>query len=133
MSSSLPLQNKSNLYVNIDRNYSGMCGTMVIKNFKESDQTLGAHMRVVEKDMFEKWVKYTGSNLGADYFECGFVEDAKSPDLTALCTKMFDKLSELFPVVFISEKRMNKNSDNMYYFAIFDIKPSPSAVGSKGE
>lgn len=123
----------SKLYVYIDRNYYGMCGTMVLKNFHESDIATSPNYRLVEKDMFKKWKTYTGSNTGADYFEAGFVEDPKQPDLTKLSTKMFDELSTLFPVVFISEKRLNVNSGNKYYSAIFDIKPSPSAAGSKGE
>lgn len=109
------------LYCSITRNYNNMCGVVCLKNFSIK-RCQYASPSLVEKDMFKKHRQERGAdiranlnNTGAQYFEAGFINDE-------LSTEMFDQLTNLFPLVFLSEKRKNINSGNEFYFAVFDIK-----------
>jgi hypothetical protein len=110
------------LYVNITRNLNYLCGVMNLKTFGRSRESY-SRPYLIDEDMFKKWKELGGGsndmnggfNTGANYVEVGFIDDQLSTDV-------FNRLSDLFPLVFLSEKRKNLNSGNMFYFAVFDIK-----------
>lgn len=98
------------IYVDITRNTNQMCGVVILKNFR---YTKGEYYSKVP--LTPEIFKDFSLNKGCDYLEVGFLTDKIS-------TEVFDFLTEHFPIVFLSEKRLNKNTNHQFYFAIFDIK-----------
>lgn len=71
---------------------------------------------------FEKWAQaefnYNLQKMesqGTGYVTVGFIN-------TPICKKMREWLDARYKMVFESEKRMNVNSDNEFWFVIYDAK-----------
>jgi hypothetical protein len=74
-------------------------------------------------DFWESSVKGFGFNPadnimpgGAGFITAGFIHDDKLSD------KMFALLSSKYDVLFVSPVRLNRNSGNQFYFAVFSVK-----------
>lgn len=53
---------------------------------------------------------------GAGFITAGFIHENELSD------KMFVFLSSKYDVLFVSEVRLNRNSQNQFYFAVFSVK-----------
>lgn len=64
------------------------------------------------------------SNLGGAGWQCaGFIEGDK------VCDKVFQQMSYYYKLVYKTPTRVNVNSGNMFYFAIFDTEESGVPTG----
>lgn len=64
-----------------------------------------------------------GTQGGCGWLTAGFVVDCPVSE------EAFDLLANKYNVVFVSEERKNKNSGNMFYFAVFDCSEADVPIG----
>ncbi len=86
----------------------GACGVEILYEFEDGDNSDFCDGDAINKDFIT-----TG---GAGLVCAGFIADDEDSD------KMFDKLSNIYDVLFVSPKRLNRNSKNQFYFAVFSVK-----------
>jgi hypothetical protein len=84
----------------------GGCGVGVYAYFQDSPDSW-------EEKMDISLAPHSG---GAGYLITHFVVGDK------LCDEAYKILKDRFPIVFESDKRKNKNSDNKVYFCVYDTK-----------
>lgn len=89
---------------------SGACGVGVVHEFDESNE-----------DWMEPITK--GTRGGAGWLSAGFVVGS------TLCDEAFALLSAKYKLVYQTPPRINKNSGNVFYFAIFDCEGAGVPIG----
>lgn len=82
----------------------GACGVTLLSDFWESSEKFGFN----PADSIMPG--------GAGFITAGFIYDNELSD------KMFALLSSKYDVLFVSEVRLNRNSENQFYFAVFSVK-----------
>lgn len=64
-----------------------------------------------------------GTMGGTGFLTAGFISRNK------LCTKVFRALKKKYKLVYRSPIRLNKNSGNKFYFAVFDCEGTDAKIG----
>ncbi len=101
----------------------GQCGIGRLCNFKTREwfaqyikrtgydaNTQPEHLGYLSPDTMTNYKTHKG---GTGLFGTGFVP-------TALCQEVYEELCKKFRMVFITPVRKNKNSDNQFFYAMFD-------------
>jgi hypothetical protein len=108
----------------------GMCGIGVVKGFMDdqqaNDNLPGWYMNETIQDFTKRgkmeelldktFPKVTAPNAhkgGAGFVSSGFINDAK-------CREAYAELSKTYRLVFQTPVRMNTNSKNLFFFAMWD-------------
>lgn len=89
---------------------SGACGVGVVHEFSEDAEYYALEI-----------IKGTGG--GAGWLSAGFVVG------NAMCDEAFALLSAKYKLVYQTPPRINKNSGNVFYFAIFDCEGAGVPIG----
>lgn len=90
-----------------DETVPGACGVAAFCDFRTTQD------RWDQLKPFDEEVIHPG---GAGFICAGFIADNELSD------KMFDMMSTKYDVLFVSPKRLNRNSQNQFYFAVFSNK-----------
>ena len=103
----------------------GHCGVNMLSGFKDpenaTDEVYCAcpiyyGLKRIETDILKSTV-----GEGCQWLQVGYIENKHSPIETDKSKKVYDILKKRFPIVFESEKRLNKNSANIFWFVIYDL------------
>lgn len=93
----------------------GACGVGVASEFSDGDSP---------RRWGDTYVPITlGTPGGCGWICAGFIYG----DIT--CDKAFKEMSQAYKLVYVTEPRININSDNLFYFAIFDVAGSGKPIG----
>lgn len=89
---------------------AGACGVGVVSDFSYSN-------------LYRDQSITFGTKGGCGWVCAGFIHGDK------LCDEAFEEMSTVYKLVFKTEPRINVNSDNLCYFAIFDVAGSGKPIG----
>lgn len=100
---------KSERFYACEETITGNCGVSYLYSL--------AKYRSMWGDGHEE-LEYLSHKGGAGWLLSGFVD-------TDICRGVYEELSKKHNIVFQSELRLNENSDNPFFFCIFDVRSSP--------
>jgi hypothetical protein len=96
--------------------HDGHCGITLLQKYdKQYSYLLSGYHKDIKKDALN-WA----TKNGAGWLQASFVVDKYDTDKTKLNKEVYDILKSRYPIVFESEKRMNENSGNLFWFCIYD-------------
>lgn len=82
----------------------GSCGVEILYDFKTPQYSTSNEL------------KSHITQGGAGFICAGFIENHEYSD------EMFQQMSDKYDVLFVSPVRLNRNSENQFYFAVFSVK-----------
>lgn len=103
----------------------GHCGVNLLSGFKDPenirdkvycDSPSVYSLKKITTDTLNSAV-----GKGCQWLQVGYIENKKDSIQTNKSKKVYDILKNRFPIVFESEKRLNTNSNNVFWFVIYDM------------
>ena len=91
---------------------AGACGISCIGGFEESDGDRNDWYGPQDDD----FITYRGHLGGADWTSAGFIDNDE-------CKAAYAILKKQYKIVLQSPVRINRNSGNSFFFAVYDGKP----------